>query len=304
MTRRAGRRGRPRHGLRHDRRTRSGRRAGRGDGRHGHRADAHGGDLGHARRGAIARRGPGPSPASPTGTTVRYRIEAWSSQHRRRRRGRRSIAGVVARRAATRRAATPTQAWFALRPRPVAGPPARRRTPSTSTASASPTGCATRSSTRSSSTASRRPAASRSPSPATPGGFYGGTLRGVIRAARPHRRPRASPASGCRRSSRAPRTTATTRPTTASIEPRLGTEDDLRELCELAHARGLRVLLDFVVNHVSSAHPAFLAALRDPASPEASWFTFTDWPDDVPVVLRRPRPPPDRQRRPGRARRR
>jgi glycosidase len=31
---------------------------------------------------------------------------------------------------------------------------------------------------------------------------------------------------------------------------------------------------------VSSAHPAFVAALADEHAPEASWFTFTRWPDD------------------------
>jgi glycosidase len=34
-----------------------------------------------------------------------------------------------------------------------------------------------------------------------------------------------------------------------------------------------------VVNHLSSAHPAFQEALVDQQSPKASWFTFTQWPD-------------------------
>jgi glycosidase len=65
-----------------------------------------------------------------------------------------------------------------------------------------------------------------------------------------------------------------------AVEPRLGSEADLRELTERAHARGLRVILDFVANHCSSSHPAFQAALADAGSPEARWFTFTHWPDD------------------------
>ncbi len=59
-----------------------------------------------------------------------------------------------------------------------------------------------------------------------------------------------------------------------TIEPRLGTEDDLVALIEAAHHHGMRVLLDFVANHVSNEHPAFLRARHDPDAPERSWFTF------------------------------
>jgi glycosidase len=61
-----------------------------------------------------------------------------------------------------------------------------------------------------------------------------------------------------------------------AIEPRLGTEDDLITLIAHAHARGIRVLLDFVANHVSNEHPAFRRALADPAAPEREWFTIGD----------------------------
>lgn len=61
-----------------------------------------------------------------------------------------------------------------------------------------------------------------------------------------------------------------------TIEPRLGTVEDLTTLIEAAHARGMRVLLDFVANHVSHAHPAFAKATSDPRAPERSWFTFRD----------------------------
>jgi cyclomaltodextrinase / maltogenic alpha-amylase / neopullulanase len=62
------------------------------------------------------------------------------------------------------------------------------------------------------------------------------------------------------------------------IEPRLGTKADLRVLVEAAHTRGIRILLDFVPNHVSNEHPFFQSASRDPASPYRDYFTFTDWP--------------------------
>ena len=64
------------------------------------------------------------------------------------------------------------------------------------------------------------------------------------------------------------------------VEPRLGTLDDLRELFDQAHRRGMRALLDLVANHVSDEHPAFRRARTDPSAPERAWFTFRDGPDD------------------------
>lgn len=61
-----------------------------------------------------------------------------------------------------------------------------------------------------------------------------------------------------------------------SIEPRLGTEEDLRKVVDAAHARGIKVLLDFVANHVSNEHPDFLEAASNPASPKRDWFTFRE----------------------------
>lgn len=61
-----------------------------------------------------------------------------------------------------------------------------------------------------------------------------------------------------------------------AIEPRLGTADDLRRLLDGAHARGMRVLLDLVCNHVSNSHPIFQAAQADSRSPYRGWFTFDD----------------------------
>jgi cyclomaltodextrinase len=62
------------------------------------------------------------------------------------------------------------------------------------------------------------------------------------------------------------------------IDPRLGDEGDFAALVDAAHARGLRVLLDGVFNHVGRDFPAFQRVLEQgPGAPEASWFRLT-WP--------------------------
>ncbi|GAB4460305.1 MAG: alpha-amylase family glycosyl hydrolase [Anaerolineales bacterium] len=63
------------------------------------------------------------------------------------------------------------------------------------------------------------------------------------------------------------------------INPRLGTKDDFKALITGAHARGIRLLMDFVPNHWSNQHPTFLEAQRDPNSPYVRWYTFEQYPD-------------------------
>jgi len=57
------------------------------------------------------------------------------------------------------------------------------------------------------------------------------------------------------------------------IDPRLGDEDDFDALVSAAGARGMRLILDGVFNHVSRGFPAFQAALHGgPGTPAARWF--------------------------------
>jgi cyclomaltodextrinase len=60
------------------------------------------------------------------------------------------------------------------------------------------------------------------------------------------------------------------------VESRLGGDEALRAVVEAAHARGIRVLLDLVCNHISNKHPVFVEASANPASPYRDWFTFDD----------------------------
>src|SRR3954471_11737143 len=51
------------------------------------------------------------------------------------------------------------------------------------------------------------------------------------------------------------------------INPDFGTNDDFKRFVAEAHKRGIRVLIDMVLNHESNEHPQFQASLRDTASP-------------------------------------
>jgi glycosidase len=59
-----------------------------------------------------------------------------------------------------------------------------------------------------------------------------------------------------------------------SVERDYGSLADLRSLLAAARARDLKVLIDFVPNHTSSANPWFRSALADPRSRFRRWYRF------------------------------
>ena len=63
------------------------------------------------------------------------------------------------------------------------------------------------------------------------------------------------------------------------VLPELGTLDDMRALLDAAHARGMRVITDFVMNHTSDAHPWFQASRSDPDGPYGDFYVWRDAPD-------------------------
>jgi len=68
------------------------------------------------------------------------------------------------------------------------------------------------------------------------------------------------------------------------VDPDYGTLADFDALLAAAHARGMRVLLDLVVNHTSVAHPWFQESRQGPANPKADWYVWSDTPGraDIP----------------------
>ncbi len=60
------------------------------------------------------------------------------------------------------------------------------------------------------------------------------------------------------------------------INPHFGSKEGLRKLVNDAHARGIRIILDFVANHTSVQFAPFREALRDASSPYRHWYSFSD----------------------------
>jgi len=61
-----------------------------------------------------------------------------------------------------------------------------------------------------------------------------------------------------------------------AIEPAYGTLADFDALLRAAHARGIGVIMDYVVNHSAAEHPYFQQALKDRNSPYRSWYVWRD----------------------------
>ena len=60
------------------------------------------------------------------------------------------------------------------------------------------------------------------------------------------------------------------------VNPAHGTLGDFVEFTHGAKQRGIRVLIDLVVNHTSDEHPWFQEARRDPSSKYRDWYVWSD----------------------------
>ena len=61
-----------------------------------------------------------------------------------------------------------------------------------------------------------------------------------------------------------------------AIHPLFGSLADFDALLEAAHARGLKVILDFVPNHTSDEHPWFQESRSSKLHPRRDWYVWRD----------------------------
>lgn len=59
-----------------------------------------------------------------------------------------------------------------------------------------------------------------------------------------------------------------------TVNPDYGTLDDFKRLVAEAKKRGIRLIIDFVLNHTSKEHPWFVAS-QDPQSPYRDWYVWS-----------------------------
>lgn len=61
-----------------------------------------------------------------------------------------------------------------------------------------------------------------------------------------------------------------------NVDPKYGTLGDFSEFTHACRERGLRVMIDLVVNHTSDQHPWFRQARSDPGSQYRDWYVWSD----------------------------
>ncbi len=61
-----------------------------------------------------------------------------------------------------------------------------------------------------------------------------------------------------------------------TVNPSYGTLEDFRKLLDSAHERGIRVIIEMVLNHTSDQHPWFQEARSSHDNPRRDWYVWSD----------------------------
>jgi maltose alpha-D-glucosyltransferase / alpha-amylase len=61
-----------------------------------------------------------------------------------------------------------------------------------------------------------------------------------------------------------------------SVNPLYGTLDDFRNFLDAAHKRGIRVIIEMVLNHTSDQHPWFQESRSSRSNPRRDWYVWSD----------------------------
>ena len=67
-----------------------------------------------------------------------------------------------------------------------------------------------------------------------------------------------------------------------AVAPEHGTLDNFKRFLEGAHQRGIRVILDLVLNHTSDQHPWFIESRSSRDNPKRDWYIWRDGKDNEP----------------------
>lgn len=67
-----------------------------------------------------------------------------------------------------------------------------------------------------------------------------------------------------------------------AVAPEYGTLDDFKRFLDGAHRRGIRVILDLVLNHTSDQHPWFIESRSSRDNPKRDWYVWLDGVDGRP----------------------
>jgi alpha-amylase len=60
-----------------------------------------------------------------------------------------------------------------------------------------------------------------------------------------------------------------------NVERDYGTNEDFQRFLDAAHQRGIRVIVDLVLNHTSAEHPWFVESASSPSSPRRDWYVWS-----------------------------
>ena len=61
-----------------------------------------------------------------------------------------------------------------------------------------------------------------------------------------------------------------------SVHPNYGTLDDFKVFLDAAHERGIRVIIELVLNHTSDQHPWFQESRKSVDNPRRDWYVWSD----------------------------
>ena len=64
-----------------------------------------------------------------------------------------------------------------------------------------------------------------------------------------------------------------------AVHPNYGTLEEFKAFLSAAHSRGIRIIIELVLNHTSDQHPWFLESRSSRENPKRDWYVWSDTDD-------------------------